>query len=69
MTKRMRPRENARHLVFEVTEALEQSWRPLNSGTTIMTLLLGSARFVDGVYGPRREVSDVPSAHCMAQPT
>ncbi len=26
------------------------SWRPLNGGLTIMTLLLGGARFVDGVH-------------------
>lgn len=32
---------------------LEHSWRPLNGGLTIMTLLLGSARFVDGVYVPQ----------------
>jgi hypothetical protein len=29
----------------------------LNGGMTIMTLLLGAARFVDGVYVPTPEVS------------
>jgi hypothetical protein len=43
--------------VFKVAQRLEQSWRLLNGGVTIMTLLLGGARFVDGVYVPRQEVS------------
>jgi len=34
------------------------SWRPLNGGLTVMTVLLGGARFVDGVYVPTpQEVS------------
>ena len=33
------------------------AWRPLNGGLTIMRLLLGGARFVDGVYVPAQEVS------------
>jgi hypothetical protein len=40
---------------------LEHSWRrPLNGGLTIMTLLLGGARFVDGVYAAT--VKDAPAA-------
>lgn len=35
-------------------QRLEHSWRPLG-GLTIMTLLLGGARFVDGVYVPAQE--------------
>jgi transposase-like protein len=57
VTKRMRRRENALYLVFKVAQRLEQSWRPLNGGVTIMTLLLGGARFLDGVYVPREVVS------------
>jgi len=50
VAKRMRRRENALYLVFKVAQRLEQSWRPLNGGLTVMTLLLGGARFADGVY-------------------
>jgi transposase-like protein len=57
VTKRMGRRENALYLVFKIAQRLEQSWRPLNGGVTIMSLLLGGARFVDGVYVPRQEVS------------
>jgi len=39
---------------------LEHSWRPLNGGLRIMTLLLGGARFVDGVYVPT--VQEAPAA-------
>ncbi len=52
VAKRMRRRENALYLVFKIAQRLEHSWRPLNGGLTIMTLLLGGARFVDGVYVP-----------------
>ena len=50
VAKRMRRRENALYLVFKVAQRLEHSWRPLNGGLTVMTLLFGGARFVDGVY-------------------
>ncbi len=50
VAKRMRRRENALYLVFKIAQRLEHSWRPLNGGLTIMTLLLGGARFIDGVY-------------------
>lgn len=46
----MRRRANALYLVFKVAQRLEHSWRPLNGGLTVMTLLLDGARFVDGVY-------------------
>ena len=52
VAKRMRRRENALYLVFKIAQRLEHAWRPLNGGLTIMTLLLGGARFVDGVYVP-----------------
>jgi hypothetical protein len=55
VAKRMRRRENALYLVFKIAQRLEHSWRPLNGGLTIMTLLLGGARFVDGVYVPAPE--------------
>ena len=39
--------------MFKIAQRLEHSWRPLNGGLTVMTLLLGGARFVDGVYVPQ----------------
>lgn len=53
VAKRMRRRENALYLVFKVAQRLEHSWRPLNGGLTVLTLLLGGARFADGVYVPQ----------------
>jgi hypothetical protein len=55
VTKRMRRRENALYLVFKIAERLEKSWRPLNGGLTIMTLLLAGHRFIDGVLGATRD--------------
>jgi hypothetical protein len=52
MAKRMRRRENPLYLVFKIARHLEHSWRPPNGGLTIMTLDLGGARLVDGVYVP-----------------
>ncbi len=50
--------ENALYLVFKIAHRLEHSWRPLNGGLTIMTLLLGGTRFADGVYvADAKEVS------------
>jgi hypothetical protein len=54
---RLAPFNAELYLVFKIAQRLEQSWRPLNGGLTIMSLLLGGARFVDGVYVPAREVS------------
>ncbi len=60
VAKRMRRRENALYLVLKIAQRLERSWRPLNGGQTVMTLLLGGARFVDGVYVP--QLKEVPAA-------
>jgi transposase-like protein len=49
VTKRARNRENALFLVFKIVERLAGSWRQLNGGATVMTLLLTGARFEDGV--------------------
>jgi transposase-like protein len=49
VAKRARVRENALHLVFKIVERLAGSWRELNGGATLMTLLLTGARFRDGV--------------------
>jgi len=57
VAKRMRRRENALYLVFKVAQRLEHSWRPLNGGLTVMTLLLGGARFIDGVYVPEQRAT------------
>ncbi|MDP9269868.1 MAG: hypothetical protein M3P14_02615 [Chloroflexota bacterium] len=43
--------------MFKIAQRLEHSCRPLSGGLTMMTLLLGGARFVDGVYVPAQEVS------------
>lgn len=50
---------SALYLVFKITQRLELGWRPLNGGLTLMTLLLGGARFVDGIYIP----NDVDRPH------
>ncbi len=63
VAKRARVRENALHLVFKIVQRLAGSWRQLNGGATLMTLLLTGARFRDGVlveHPARRE--EVPMA-------
>jgi putative transposase len=63
VAKRARVRENALHLVFKIVERLAGSWRQLNGGATLMTLLLTGARFRDGIlveHPARRE--EVPMA-------
>lgn len=49
MAKRARVRENALYLVFKIVERLGQHWRTLNGGATLMALVLGGERFVDGI--------------------
>jgi transposase-like protein len=49
VAKRARVRENALYLVFKIVQRLSGSWRELNGGATLMTLLLTGARFEDGV--------------------
>ena len=63
VAKRARVRENALYLVFKIVERLAGSWRTLNGGATIMTLLLAGARFRDGVLveHPAR-LQEVPMA-------
>jgi hypothetical protein len=58
----MRRRESALYLVFKVVERLEHSWRPLNGGLTVMTLVLRGERFVDGIFVPRIEPEEVSAA-------
>lgn len=65
VAKRARVRENALYLVFKIVERLAASWRTLNGGATIMTLLLAGARFRDGVlieHPARRQPEEVPMA-------
>lgn len=64
VAKRARVRENALHLVFKIVERLSGSWRQLNGGATLMTLLLTGARFRDGVLveHPARRETEVPMA-------
>jgi transposase-like protein len=64
VAKRARRRENALYLVFKIVERLADSWRTLNGGATIMTLLLAGARFRDGVLveHPARRQEEVPMA-------
>ncbi|CAN5487727.1 IS256 family transposase [soil metagenome] len=63
VAKRARVRENALYLVFKIVERLAGSWRTLNGGATIMTLLLAGAVFRDGVLieHPARR-AEVPMA-------
>jgi len=59
VAKRARVRENALYLVFKIVERLGQHWRVLNGGATLMALVLGGERFVDGILvrrPPREEV-------------
>lgn len=64
VAKRARVRENALHLVFKIVERLAGSWRQLNGGVTLMTLLLTGARFRDGILveHPARRQPAVPMA-------
>lgn len=64
VAKRARVRENALHLVFKIVERLAGSWRQLNGGATLMTLLLTGARFRDGILveHPARHATEVPMA-------
>jgi putative transposase len=64
VAKRARLRENALFLVFKIVERLAGSWRQLNGGATLMTLLLTGARFQDGILveHPARRVTEVPIA-------
>jgi len=58
VAKRAPNRENALHLVHRIVQRLAGSWRQLNGGATLMTLLLTGARFRDGVlveHPARRE--------------
>ncbi len=52
VAKRARVRENALYLVFKIVERLGRHWRVLNGGATLMTLVLGGARFSDGILIP-----------------
>jgi transposase-like protein len=49
VAKRMGNRENALYLVFKVVDRLGHTWRALNGGRTLMTLLLTGRRFKDGI--------------------
>lgn len=65
VAKRARRRENALYLVFKIVERLAGSWRTLDGGATIMTLLLAGARFRDGVlveHPARHPDEEVPMA-------
>jgi transposase-like protein len=64
VAKRARTRENALYLVYKIVERLAGSWRPLNGGATVMTLLLAGARFRDGILveHPARRETEVPMA-------
>ena len=58
VAKRAGARENALYLVHRIVQRLAGSWRQLNGGATLMTLLLAGARFRDGIlieHPARRE--------------
>lgn len=50
VAKRARVRENALYLVWKIVERLGQHWRVLNGGATLMGLVIGGERFVDGIH-------------------
>jgi putative transposase len=60
--KRFRQREAALYLVFKIVERLSRTWRTLNGGATLMTLLLEGSVFKDGVLQPRPAAAVVASA-------
>jgi transposase-like protein len=47
--KRLRTREAALYLVFKIVERLSGTWRALNGGENLMTLVLEGCRFTDGI--------------------
>ena len=49
VAKRMGNRENALYLVFKVVDRLGHTWRALNGGRTLMTLLFTGGGFKDGI--------------------
>lgn len=49
VAKRMGNRENALYLVFKVVDRLGHTWRALNGGRTLMTLLFTDRSFKDGI--------------------
>jgi hypothetical protein len=63
VAKRMRRCENALYLVFKIAQRLEHSWRPLNGGLTIMTLLLGGAHLSMACTCPNRPRCRPPDRH------
>lgn len=59
VAKRVRRRENAVYLVWNVVERLGQHWRALNGGQTVMTLVLAGRRFADGILQPEEATEPV----------
>ena len=45
----MKRQDSALHLVYKVMLRLGERWRPLNGGRNLMGLLVGGARFEDGM--------------------
>lgn len=64
VAKRAPNRENALYLVYKIVQRLAGSWRQLNGGATLMTLLLTGAKFQDGILveHPARRQPEVPMA-------
>ena len=48
-TRRMRRRDNALYLVFKIVKRLSQSWRSLNGGANLITLVLEGYEFKGGI--------------------
>lgn len=47
--RRIRNRDNALYLVFKIVERLSQTWRTLNGGANLMSLILEGRAFKDGL--------------------
>ena len=47
--RRMKRRDTAPYLVFNVVSRLSERWRPLHGGRNLMKLLVDGAKFEDGV--------------------
>jgi len=59
--KRLRRRDNALYLVFEIVERLSGRWHALNGGANLMALVLAGCAFKDGLL-QRRDARQLATA-------
>jgi putative transposase len=53
--RRIARRDNALYLVFKIVERLSRSWRPLNGGANLMSLVIEGTTFTNGIRQQKRE--------------